>query len=42
MHGKHLDVEPERNGTADFIKVPKRAAFLVPPRRLRALPTPEP
>ncbi len=42
MHGDHLDIEPERNGILEFFEVPKRATFLVPPRRLRALPTPEP
>lgn len=41
MHGDHLDEEPERNGILEFFEVPKRATFLVPPRRYRALPPPE-
>jgi hypothetical protein len=38
MRGEHLDVEPERNGILDFFEAPNRATFLVPPRKLRALP----
>lgn len=38
MHGDHLEVEPDDNGILDFFEVSKRATFLVPPRKYRALP----
>ncbi len=41
MHGVHLDHEPERNGIPGFFRAPSRATYLVPSRRLRAVPTPE-
>jgi len=42
MRGEHLDTEPERNGILDFFEAPNRATYLVPPRRLRALPPANP
>jgi len=38
---EHLDHEPERNGILDFFEAPNRATFVVPPRKLRALPPAE-
>jgi len=44
MRGAHLDAEPEpeRNGILGFFEAPNRATYLVPPRRLRALPPANP
>jgi hypothetical protein len=42
MHGKHLDTEPERNGIVDFFEAPNRGTFILPPRKLRALPPTNP
>jgi len=44
MNGDHVDtdVDAESNGILDFIDVTNRATFLMPPRSLRALPTPQP
>lgn len=42
LRGEHLDTEPERNGILDFFEAPNRATFLVPPRKLRALPPVKP
>jgi len=40
---EHPDIgEFENNGILEFIEVERRANFLVPPRRLRSLPIPEP
>jgi hypothetical protein len=42
MNGSHLDIDvPDDNdGIQNYVSVQRRATFLVPPRRLRALPTP--
>jgi len=42
MNGDHVDAEvPEENdGIRHYVSVRRRGTFLVPPRRLRALPTP--
>lgn len=36
------DVEANRSGIDDFLAVERRATFLIPPRTLRALPSPRP
>ncbi len=42
MNGDDLDIDKESNGILDFIEVKSRATYLVPPRKLRALPPPDP
>lgn len=36
------DVDPHHSGIIDFLEVERRATFLIPPRSLRALPSPRP
>ena len=42
MNGDHLDTEvsEENDGIRHYVTVRRRGTFIVPPRRLRALPTP--
>jgi len=44
MNGEHVDtdVDSEDDGILEFIDVTNRATFLMPPRSLRALPSPHP
>jgi len=36
------DIDPHHSGIVDFLTVERRGTYLVPPRSLRALPTPRP
>jgi hypothetical protein len=44
MNGEHVDaeVDDEDDGILGFVEVTNRATYLMPPRSLRALPTPNP